>query len=289
MVDVVSGLVEDKKVSLIYRQSIWTRVTHWMWAVSLFFLLLSGLQIFNAHPTLYLGEQSGFGFDNSIFSIGAQENSDRLTGNTNILGLKFDTTGLLGVSGEESNRQVRAFPSWATLPSGRNLATGRLIHIFFAWVLVGTLIIWLVASLMNGHLRRDIVPSISDLKSLPHDIANHIRFKFHHTGSYNVMQKLSYAAVLLVFLPLMIATGLAMSPGINSIFPWLSDVLGGRQTARTLHFIIMVMLGGFFIVHIAMVVASGPINEMRSIITGWYRVDPPNQQIQEKIHENEAA
>ena len=254
---------------LIYRQSGWTRTTHWVWAICLFFLMLTGLQIFNAHPTLNIGIESGFQYDNAVLDIGARRQGDVITGYTNLLGWEFDTTGWLGVQGDK----VQAFPSALTIPSNRSLATGRVIHFFFAWILVGTLAVWLLASAFNGHLRALRIGR-ADLAALPGDIASHARLKFHHTRDYNVLQKLAYAGVLFVLLPLMILTGLSMSPGFNAIAPWLLDVFGGRQTARTLHFVTMALLIGFFIIHMLMILAAGPINELRSIITGWYRLDP---------------
>ena len=254
---------------LIYRQSGWTRITHWVWAICLFFLMLTGLQIFNAHPTLNIGIESGFEYDNAVLDIGARRQGDVITGYTNLLGWEFDTTGWLGVQGDK----VQAFPSALTIPSNRSLATGRVIHFFFAWILVGTLAVWLLASAFNGHLRALRIGR-ADLAALPGDIASHARLKFHHTRDYNVLQKLAYAGVLFVLLPLMILTGLSMSPGFNAIAPWLLDVFGGRQTARTLHFVTMALLIGFFIIHMLMILAAGPINELRSIITGWYRLDP---------------
>ncbi len=261
---------------LIYRQSVWTRLTHWSWAVSLFFLMLTGLQIFNAFPSLHIGRESGFDYDNAILSIGAEQVGDEIRGVTRVLGAEFDTTGFLGVSGTPvpgvSPGDIRAFPAALTIPSNQSLATGRVIHFFFAWVLVFTLAIWLVASALNGHLRR-LIPTLSDLRGLPKDIADHARLRFHHSADYNVLQKLAYASVLFVALPLMILTGLSMSPGFNAIAPWLLDVFGGRQTARTIHFLTMVALIGFFAVHMLMILAAGPLNELRSIITGWYRTD----------------
>jgi thiosulfate reductase cytochrome b subunit len=253
---------------LIYRQRIWTRVTHWIWAICLFFLMLTGLQIFNAFPSLHIGMESGFDYDNAILSIGAVQDGETLRGVTRVGGVEFDTTGILGVS----NGEARAFPSWATIPSYTSLATGRVIHFFFAWLLVGTLLVWLVASAINGHLR-DLIPTWADLKTLPRDVVDHARLRIHHTRRYSVLQKLAYAGVLFVALPLMILTGLTMSPSMNATFPWLLDVFGGRQTARTIHFIVMWALVGFFVVHMLMILIAGAFNEMRSIITGWYRVD----------------
>jgi thiosulfate reductase cytochrome b subunit len=253
---------------LVYRQRLMTRVTHWLWAISLFFLMLTGLQIFNAFPSLHVGQESGFDYDNAILAIGAVEMGGELRGVTRILGAEIDTTGVLGVSGGE----VRAFPAALTIPSKTSLATGRVIHFFFAWVLVATLAVWLVASALNGHLRQ-LVPTLADLRALPRDIRDHARLRFHHGAEYSVLQKLAYASVLFLALPLMILTGLSMSPAFNAAAPWLLDLFGGRQTARTIHFLTMVALLGFFAVHMAMILLAGPLNEMRSILTGWYRTD----------------
>ena len=251
---------------LVYRQRLLTRITHWVWAVSLFFLLLTGLQIFNAFPSLHIGAESGFDYDNAILKIAAREVDGELQGVTQVFGTSFDTTGVLGVS----NGEARAFPAALTIPSTTSLATGRVIHFFFAWVLVITLVVWLVASALNGHLRQ-LVPTWADLRALPRDLADHARLRFHHTRDYGVLQKLAYASVLFVALPLMILTGLSMSPGFNAAAPWLLDLFQGRQTARTVHFLTMLALIGFFAVHVAMILLAGPLNEMRSILTGWYR------------------
>jgi thiosulfate reductase cytochrome b subunit len=267
------------KGKLIYRHRIATRITHWTWAIALFFLLLSGLQIFNAHPELYIGQQSGFEFDNSVLSMRAMQTADgKIDGYTTIFGQSYKTTGVFGMSGPADNPSYRGFPAWATLPSYQDLATGRVIHFFFAWFFVAAFLVWFVASLISGHLRRDILPSRADIRGLPKSLSDHLRFRFHHDGRYNVLQKLAYAGVLLVIFPLIILTGITMSPGMNAAWPWLLDVFGGRQTARTIHFVCMALLVGFFLIHIFMVVAAGPLNEMRSIITGWYRTDPEKQE-----------
>ncbi|WP_300019283.1 cytochrome b/b6 domain-containing protein [uncultured Roseobacter sp.] len=217
-----------------------TRLAHWGWAISLLFLLGSGLQIFNAHPVLYIGDQSGFGFDNAVLTLGTQG---------------------------------RAFPAWTTIPSGMDLATGRIVHFFFAWVLVSALFLWLVSALVSGHLWRNLRPTARDLQSLGTDIRTHARFHFPHRRTYGPLQKLSYGAVLFALFPLIVATGLAMSPGMNAAAPWLPELLGGRQTARTLHFCVAALLLGFFVLHIVMVVLAGPLNELRAMVTGWYRID----------------
>jgi thiosulfate reductase cytochrome b subunit len=254
---------------LIYRQRLLTRLTHWIWAICFFFLLLSGLQIFNAHPSLYVGAETGFEYDNSILSIGAEETREGLRGHTEILGVKLDTTGLLGVSDDEA----RAFPAWATIPSNQDLSSGRIVHFFFAWLLLATLLLWALASLLNGHVRQ-LIPTPDDIRDIPRDVADHARGRFHHGRNYSILQKLAYASVLFVLFPLIVLTGLTMSPAMNAALPWLIDLFGGRQTARTIHFIAMALLVGFFVIHMAMVLLAGPLNELRSMVTGWYRADP---------------
>ncbi len=220
---------------LIRRQKLATRVTHWIWAVCLFFLLLSGLQIFNAHPILYLGDQSGFAFDNAVL---------RLDG----------------------------FPGWVTIPSTRDLATGRVVHFFFAWIFVLNLLAFLAISWLNRHLRKDLLPTGNDARHFMQDVRNHLMLKLVHGVRYSPLQKLAYGGVLFVLFPLIILTGLCMSPGMNAVLPWLPEIGGGRQTARTIHFAAMVLLTAFFALHMAMIVLAGPVNELRSIITGNYRI-----------------
>jgi thiosulfate reductase cytochrome b subunit len=269
------------KGPLIYRQSIFTRLTHWVWVVCLFFLLLSGLQIFNAHPTLYIGQQSSFpdlqtggqNFNNAWLDLGAVNTDNGARGQTTLLGHTFDTSGVLGMSGDPANPDFRGFPAWATIPSWQDLATGRVVHFFFAWILVSTLLVWLVASVLNRHIA-DIPPTGRDLRHLPRDVVNHLRLRFEHGRKYNVLQKIAYSVVFFILFPLIIATGLTMSPGMDSSFPWLLELFGGRQTARSIHFLTMSALVLFFVIHIVMVLLAGPINELRQMITGRYRASP---------------
>jgi thiosulfate reductase cytochrome b subunit len=105
-------------------------------------------------------------------------------------------------------------------------------------------------------------------------VRDHLKLKLVHAVRYSPLQKLAYGGVLFVLFPLIILTGLCMSPGMNSILPWLPEIFGGRQSARTVHFITMALLVGFFVVHMAMIVLASPLNELRSIITGNYRLSP---------------
>ena len=263
------------KGPLIYRQSIWTRVTHWVWAICLFFLLLTGLQIFNAHPALYIGQESGFEFENAILEIGAVNTDAGPRGRTTVFGNSFDTTVLgLGMSGTAERPTFTGFPGSVTIPSYCDLGTGRVVHFFFGWIFVATMLIWFLASFINGHIRRDIVIKPSDIAGLPKDVVNHATLRFKHGRSYGPLQKLAYFSVFFILFPLIVLTGLTMSPGMDAAWPWLLDIFGGRQTARTIHFTVMLLLVAFFIIHIVMVLAAGPLNELRSMITGWYRASP---------------
>ncbi|HWA19830.1 MAG TPA: cytochrome b/b6 domain-containing protein [Devosia sp.] len=258
---------------LIYRQLTLTRITHWVWAVAMFFLLLSGLQIFNARPNLYVGQQSGFTeqTQNSFLDIYVANRDGKPVGQTKLFGQVFDTTGVLGVSGPEARPSFTAFPGWATIPSYRDLGTGRVVHFFFAWILVGTLAVWLINAVFTGHLWRDIILKPRDIRELPADIVAHIKLRFVHGKSYSPLQKVAYFAVFVILFPLIVLTGLTMSPTMDAAWPFLLDIFGGRQTARTIHFLTMLALVLFFIVHIVMVVLANPINELRSMITGYYR------------------
>ena len=253
---------------LVRRHGLGRRLAHWVWAVSLLFLATSGLNIFLAHPVLHIGKQSGFEFENSVLAIGAVRDADgERIGVTEILGHRFETTGLLGVS----NRHARAVPSWATTPSFPDLATARVIHFFFAWTLVAALALWLVAGLRDGHLRRNVLPRLSDVRGAPGQCRRYLRLDFREGGGYNALQRLAYAAVLLVLLPLMALTGLAMSPAAHAVFPPLGPMLGGRETARTLHFVVMVLLAGFAVLHVVLALIVRPSSGLRSIVTGWAR------------------
>jgi thiosulfate reductase cytochrome b subunit len=273
----LTGMIANDRVAsanetrLIYRQDVTTRVTHWIWAIAMFFLLLSGLQIFNARPNLYIGQESGFAYENSILDIYALNRDGGPIGQTKLFGYTFDTTGVFGVSTANGRTSFIAFPGWATIPSNRDLATGRVVHFFFAWILVGALLMWLVNAVSTGHLWRDIILKPRDIRGLPKDIWDHVRLRFAHGKSYTPLQKLAYFGVFAVAFPLIILTGLTMSPGMDAAWPWLLDIFGGRQTARTIHFLAMLAFVLFFIVHIAMVVLAGPFNELRSMITGYYR------------------
>ena len=260
---------------MVARHSVGVRVTHWINAASLAFLLLSGLQIFNAHPALYWGEASDFG--RPWLAMGSYSSGGVLHGVTKVGPAIFHTTGVLGASQEHGVWTARGFPDWLTIPPQRFLALGRRWHFFFAWVFAINGAIFIASALVSGHLRRDLAPTRGELapRHVLGEVWDHLRLRFpkgEAARRYNVLQKLAYLVVLLVLLPLMVLTGMTMSPSLDAIFPFLLDLFGGRQSARSIHFIAAMLIALFIVVHLLMVMLAGPFNEVRSMITGRYRL-----------------
>ena len=260
----------------VFRHSVWVRLTHWIWVISLTILFMSGLQIFNAHPSLNFGNTTTF--DNNVTGpnrLILDIDNDGSTGVTTVLGHKFNTTGVLGVSQGPDGLAARAFPSWITIPAVQDLATGRRWHFLFAWILVINGLVYLAYGVISGHIARDLVPRLREYRTIPHDIVTHLKLRFSHgpdAPQYNILQKLAYGLILFVVLPVLVLAGLEMSPRIDAALPWLRYLFGGRQSARTIHFLMAWTLVGFVIVHVVMVVVSGLFNNMRSMITGRFAV-----------------
>lgn len=233
-----------------YRHRLPVRIMHWINVVSFFLMLMSGLGIFNAHPHLYWGAQSHF------------------------------SAPLLSIEG--------GFPSWATIPGWKSLATARNWHLFFAWIFVLNGLSYVAYTLFSGHLRRDLLPRQAELRGFKRSLKDHLLLR-HPTGQaarrYNVLQNLAYLAVIFVLLPLLVLAGLGMSPRLDSLYGGWVGILGGRQSARTLHFIAAFSLLAFVIVHVFEVLVSGLWNNLRSMITGYYRLPPAEN---EREHEGRA-
>jgi thiosulfate reductase cytochrome b subunit len=232
----------------VKRHSVLTRITHWVNVVCLTLLLMSGLQIFNAHAALYWGSSSTF--ERPLISIGA-------------------------------------FPGWLTIPSYQDLGSGRLWHFFFAWVFVINGALYLFASVLSRHLSRDLVPALPAMRRIGHSLLEHARLRFpkgEEAKHYNVIQQLTYLAVIFGLLPLAIVTGLCMSPRLDADFHWLPELFGGRQSARTLHFIAAAGLLTFTLIHIVMVLISGAGNNLRSMITGQYAIEMEGTDAETRHH-----
>ena len=263
---------------LIYRHTLFVRLTHWINVLCIALLLMSGLQIFNAHPMLHWGIMGG-DKDPALLSIYAEDQVDgSAIGWVKVGGATFNTTGVLGVFRDRDGfLSGRAFPWWITIPSYQSLAEGRRWHFFFAWLFALNGLAYLIYGFAARHFQRDLAPTRFDWGNIGRSILDHLRFR-HPRGEaakrYNILQKLTYIAVIFVLLPLMILSGLTMSPGVDSATPWLLDLFGGRQSARTVHFITATLIVLFIVVHLVEVLLSGFFNEMRSILTGWFAVRP---------------
>lgn len=222
----------------LYRHPLTVRLTHWINALCLLVLVPSGLQILNAHPALYWGEASDFGH------------------------------AWLTLAPEGA----RAAPAWLTLPPWQDLAAGRRWHFFFAWVLALNGLAYLAYCIGSGRLRRLLLPDRAKLSGIGRSLQDHLALQFPHeelARGYNVLQQLSYLAVIFGLLPLMVLTGMSLSPGLDAGLHFLTPLLGGRQSARTLHFLGAALLMLFLVTHLAAVLLAGPVREMRSMISGW--------------------
>ena len=229
------------------RHALTVRVTHWVATLAFFALLVTGVELVISHPRFYWGE----------------------VGNVN-------TTPLFSFHIPSSR---------ATVPTGYGYVLpdqngwSRYLHFQSAWLLVLTGLFYVVAGLFGGHIRRNLLPALSDIspKRLASSIAQHLRFKrpsMEEAWSYNVLQRLTYLTVIFVLSPLIIWTGLAMSPGFVSAFPSAVNILGGQQSARTLHFIVSALLLVFLLVHVFMVIFAGFRSRMRAMITGRAAPEP---------------
>lgn len=276
---------ELKPGDVVKRHRLSTRLWHWTNALTLLVMLMSGLMIFNAHARLYWGD---YGANDDKAWLVIDDAGD--TGFIELAGVRVETTGVLGIwTNAEGEVKRRAFPYWVTIPSGYDLQAARRWHFTFAWILAVALTLYMLRSLWNGHVRNDLHIRKSEwsLGHIWHDIKDHARLRFP-TGAaakdYNILQKFAYISVIFIMLPLIIMTGLTMSPAMNAAWPWLLDLFGGRQSARSIHFLCAFGLVGFFFVHMAMVVLAGPVNEVRSMITGKYRLPGKAEPASEPVH-----
>lgn len=262
-------------MELVYRHNRVTRLTHWIDAIALIVLFMSGLQIFNAFPELHWGSKAERG--DAFLSISATRQDDDVRGYTQVLGHRIDTTGLLGVQFTDEGPFPRAFPSWITIPGYFWLAGGRRWHFFFGWAFVLNGLLYFLYNLLNGHVRKFLFTP-RDATKIPAMLLYylHLRRESPQDGEYNPLQKLAYTSVFLVLTPLVLLTGLAMSPQLDIAFHWLPAIFGGRQSARSIHFILAFGFALFTFGHVFMVLTTGIVNNMRSMITGWYREKVPS-------------
>jgi len=258
------------------RHSVPVRVMHWINVVALTVLLMSGLQIFNAHPALYWGKSSYSGRP-PVLEMRAERAADgRPVGITEVFGHAFHTTGVFGLSTDsEGGLAERGFPSWLTLPSNQWLAMARRWHFFFEWIFILNGLAYLTYSFWSRHLRNDLVPTRHDWRSVGRSLRDHLLLR-HPVGEqakrYNVLQKITYLTVIFGLLPFMVLMGLGLSPRLDALWPGWIDVFGGRQSVRTLHFVAAMLVVLFVAIHVFEVLISGAWNNLRSMLTGRYEI-----------------
>jgi len=226
-----------REIAVRPRHSTLVRVTHWIAALAFLALLVSGVEILISHPRFYWGE----------------------AGNVN-------TPPLF---------RIPIPASRGTVPTGYGFVLpdqngwSRYLHFQAAWLVVLAGLLYVAASLVNGHFRRNLLPARGSLTRS--EIARHLRFRRRgpdEAWSYNVLQRLTYLEVIFVLFPLIVWTGLAMSPAIASAMPAVVTVLGGQQSARTIHFFVTIALVLFLLIHVVMVYFAGFRQRMRAMITG---------------------
>jgi len=221
------------------RYSVLVRVTHWITLLAFVALLVSGVEIVISHPRFYWGE----------------------VGNVN-------TPSLFDLPIPSSRRMVETGYDFKLEDQN---GWSRSLHFQSAWLLVLAGFLYVGTGIVNGHFRRNLLPSRTDLsrKSLWSSIKQHVRFaKPTEEASYNVLQRLTYLGVIFVLFPMVIWTGLAMSPAFVSAFPATVEILGGQQSARTLHFLFVIALVLFLLVHVCMIIRAGFLKRMRAMIMG---------------------
>ena len=223
------------------RHAALVRVTHWLTVVAFFALLISGMEIVISHPRFYWGEVGNV-MTQPAFTLHIPASRGTVP-----TGYQFEMPDANG---------------WS-----------RSLHFEAAWALVLTGLVYFLYSVWTGHFRRDLVPargerSWSDFRAVLQKTVGRGRADVAEADSYNVMQRATYLVVIFGLIPLVIWTGLAMSPAFTAAMPWTVEALGGRQTARTLHFFVTWALVLFVVVHVAMISRAGFWSRMRAMIRG---------------------
>ena len=240
----------------------WVRVCHWLVAVSFMALAYSGYVILMCHPRLYWGE-AGNGLMPAFLELPISTNH------------QHGGWEVIAPIGPDAGGPVSAMRTFVIFNQN---GPARSLHFLTAWVLVAAGVAYLLTGIFTGHFRRHFWPGNEfTLRRLLREAVDHIRLRIRAaTGGpqYGLMQKCAYCGVVFVALPLVVLTGLAMSPAITAAYPVLGSVFGGFQSARTIHFLASVALVLFLVVHVVMVVRSGIVRQLQ-FMTFWRRHDPP--------------
>jgi len=241
----------------VARHKAWVRISHWAVSLSFLALAISGFVILMCHPRLYWGEV-GNDLTPALFELPISQNYRHGGWEKSV---PFFTESGSPVSASRTSNIFNQ-NSW-----------GRSLHFLSAWFLVVTGVAYFLAGIFTRHFRRHLLPRSGELrvKALFQELKLHLRLQIRSaTGGpqYGLLQKCAYLAVVFLALPLIVFTGLAMSPAITAGYPFLSRLFGGFQSARTIHFFAFVALLLFLIVHVVMVIKSGFKRQMRAMTLG---------------------
>lgn len=231
----------------------WVKSTHWIGTMSFLALIVTGFEILMVHPRFYWGDV-GNDLTPALFELPVSRNYEH--GGWDNSKPFFDYAG----APVSASRTYNIF---------NQNGWGRSLHFLSAWVLVVTGVIYLLIATFSGHIRRNLWPGIRELspKLFYKDIVSHLRRKivFVKGPQYGLLQKSSYLIVIFILLPVIVLTGLTMSPAVTASCPWLLTMFFGAQSARTIHFFAAVLLLLFLIVHVVMIVRSGFKQHMRAM------------------------
>ncbi|OYY91560.1 MAG: hypothetical protein B7Y45_03105 [Sphingomonas sp. 28-66-16] len=234
----------------------WVRLTHWLIALSVVVLIFSGVTILMAHPRLYWGN-AGNGLITPLLEIPLGPNSHATAWSPR--------TPFFGVGGPDTADRLAE-------PWNQN-GWARSLHFLAAWLFLVGLLSYLSIGLLTDHARRVLMPQRRELRreNLWRDIRAHLHLPMPAAKPgppYSILQKLAYSGVAFVALPLMFLTGISMSPAITASYPLLPDIFGGTQSARTIHFFTFSFVALFLLVHLVMIVLTGPARQLRAMVRG---------------------
>jgi thiosulfate reductase cytochrome b subunit len=264
------------KPQIDYRHPWPVRVWHWVSAIAMGVLLMTGLLIFDIHPHLYWGEDGHEGVPAFVSLTGTNLDRSVPTTDLQIGNRHWDVTGVLGNVIDDGFGGK--YLMLAAAPDDWQFGATRGWHFLFAWILGLSLPAYGLYLLCSGRLRKKMLPTRGELsmRGMAHELWQHLRLKRARGESarhYNLLQKLSYLFVIFILIPALVLSGLTMSNAVTAAFPDLFALFGGRQSARSIHFLAAMLLVLFVLVHVFQVFVAGFVNLMRSMITGRFVVD----------------
>jgi thiosulfate reductase cytochrome b subunit len=267
---------EQSSAQIDFRHPWPVRIWHWTNVAAFAALLLTGLLIFDIHPHLYWGEDGHEGMPGFVSLTSANLDARVPRIHLQIGNRQWDVTGVLGtvLDGGDSGKYLLAFP----VPADWQFGATRGWHFAFAWILAASFSLYGIYLLASGRMVSRLLPRGADLTfgNVSREIWDHLRLRRPRGESarhYNVLQKISYLVVIVILIPTIVLSGLTMSNAVTAVFPDLFGLFGGRQSARSIHFLAAMLLVLFVLVHVFQVFVGGFSNLMKSMVSGRYVID----------------